>query len=653
MRVTLFLIVFCALALPVRADTAAQYYSKALETETPTKRVRLLARAIAEDAAYAPAYFLRAQAEIDLDNCAAALSDLDKTIALGHEPARARYYRGSCLLELGQSTAALADYTAVIASAPESASGYYRRAVAYLELNDSSAALADLNTALCLDPGYIPAYPRRARLRYKAGEYGPAAEDFTAAIKAGLAGGLPVERGAAYLALNNFSAALCDYETTLGASTSDYAALTGSAQAYLGLKNATAAVAAAEKAVAVKPAEKGGYLLLARAYELKPDTATAMLVLSSAAVIFPADAEILLGMAQLAFEAGDFADAVARSSAALAAVPNSEPAFYLRGKACFRLGDYACAIDDIKKAVALRPKDVSAHVLLAQAYYLSGDMKSGSSETLTALNIDYERTASKLSVLKSTVAACGLNTALGTYELNRLEPAKAKPWFDKAMAISSGCWQAYGGRSQANRLARKFPAALTDITRAISLQENDWELYLERGKLYYELRQNDKAYRDFVQAQRMNPSGAESYNYSGRMFLRVKMYGKAEEEFTKAIALSAAPDLYANRALARLRQSNPEGAKADLEDALKLNPADPKTYIGLACYYWSAANDRAKALENLEQAFKAGFNRYSLLTHASGYGNYLSGLDADADYVALIEKYSSPAQASALSADYE
>lgn len=653
MRFTLFLFMFLALGLPASAETAAQYYGKALETETPTKRVRLLGKALAEDAAYAPAYFLRAQAAVDMGDCAAALPDLGKTIELGYEPARALYYRGSCLLELGQSTAALADYTAVIASAPESASGYYRRAVAYLELRDSSAALADLDYALCLDPGYIPAYPRRARLRCKAGAYGPAAEDFTAAIKAGFGGGLQAERGAAYLALNNYSAALCDYETALEANTSDYAALTGSAQAYLGLKNATAAVTAAEKAVAVNPADKTAYLLLARAYELKPDSATAMLVLSSAAVIFPSDAEILLGMAQLAFDSGDFAGAVARSSAALAAVPDSEQAFYLRGKACFRLADYACAIDDIKKAVALRPKDVSAHVLLAQAYYLSGDIKAGGSETLTALNIDYERTASKLSVLKSTVAACGLNTALGTYELNRLEPAKAKPWFDKAVAVSSECWQAYGGRSQANRLARKFPAALTDITRAIALQENDWELYLERGKLYYELRQNDKAYRDFVQAQRMNPAGAESYNYSGRMFLRVKMYGKAEEEFTKALSLTATPDLYANRALARLRQNNIEGAKTDLEEALKLNPADPKTYIGLACYYWSAANDRAKALDNLEQAFKAGFNRYSLLTHASGYGNYLSGLDADADYVALIEKYSSPAQASALSADYD
>ncbi|MDD4003823.1 MAG: tetratricopeptide repeat protein [Elusimicrobiaceae bacterium] len=653
MRLLTFVLIFSALAMPARADTAQEYYDRALANEIPTKRVKLLGKAINEDAAFAPAYFLRAQAVMDLNDCDAALPDLDKTVALGYAPVQARYYRGSCLLELGRSTAAIADYSAVISSAPDSPSAYYRRAVAYIALNDVTGAMSDLDRTLSLDPGYLPAYPRRARLNYRIGKYEAAAADCTAAIKAGFDKQLLTERGNSYLALGQFDSAAQDYNAILAGQPKNYPALAGLAQAYIGLKNATAAVAASDGVIAAYPADKTGYLLLARSYELNADTASAAAVYSSMTGQFPAAPEPWLGLAELNFASGDAVAAVSNSSAAIALSNALPQAYYLRGKALLQLGDQDGARRDLLEAGKLRPADIMIKLLLARIYFSGPDTQAGLDETLAALKLDYAATLAELGAAESSGVICGLNLALGAFEMDRRDTARAKTCFDKAIAAAPDFWMGYSFRSQLLRMTRKFSPALADINKAVRLDGGNWQLYLERGKLYYELRQNDKAYRDFTQAARLKPDYAEIYNYTGRMFLRVKMYGKAEEEFTKALSLFASADVYANRALARLRQNNPEGAREDLESALKLNPDDPKTYIGLACYYWSAGNDRAKALSNLEQAFKAGFTRYNLLTHASGYGNYLSGIDSDPDYVALLEKYSSPAQAQALSADYE
>ncbi len=159
-HLSLTLLIFL-LTIPAGAESAQELLAKAQETDIPTKRIRFLNKAIAEDKNFALGYFMRAQANTDLGDCAAALPDLNRAAELSTATAQIRYYRASCLMELGKSSAALEDYTAIIEAYPDSASAYYRRGLAYAALERPADALKDFSRALTLDPGYA-AKPSRA-----------------------------------------------------------------------------------------------------------------------------------------------------------------------------------------------------------------------------------------------------------------------------------------------------------------------------------------------------------------------------------------------------------------------------------------------------------------------------------------------------------
>ncbi|MFA6584735.1 MAG: tetratricopeptide repeat protein, partial [Elusimicrobiaceae bacterium] len=551
-----------------QADTGAEFYAEALTAEAPTKRVKLLDKALAENSALPDAYFLRGKAYLQLDDCARALPDFSKTIELAPDTLSARYYRASCYIELGRTADAMKDYDALAERFPASADVYFNRALAQAE---TGKALADINKTLELNPAYLQAYPVRARLEFRNGQFAKAEADYTRAITGGMENELRLERANIYYLLGNFEAAAGDYITYLSSSPQNYAAAAGLAQTYITQRKAKEAVDAAIKAVQLRPQSAETLCLLGQSYELLGDTTAAVSAYSGAIEKSSTNYLARANRAKLYLEAKELGKAVTDADAAISANEYMPYAYTIRGQAYFEMKNYAAAEKDFLKVAAITPHDAKIRLPLARIYFGS-DTSAAITQLESAMESDYAKTSPLLLEWAQSAdsgTACSANTALGLHEAAQKQTEKAIKYFKK----SEACPRARFELALLYKQERKFALALPEFNKALEYDPKNPAFYFERGKFYYDMRQTDRAYKDFTQAAALNPRDPDIYNYMGRMFLRVKMYEKAEAEFSKAIALSSgAWDAYSNRALARMRQDNIAGAKEDLEDALKSGP---------------------------------------------------------------------------------
>lgn len=102
--------------------------------------------------------------------------------------------------------------------------------------------------------------------------------------------------------------------------------------------------------------------------------------------------------------------------------------------------------------------------------------------------------------------------------------------------------------------------------------------YSNRGIIYSQLGQFHRALSDHNKAIQLEPTLGEAYINRGNVYYRTHYYEKALDDYNKAIQLGAAPAvtvLY-NKALTLIELKRYDGAKAALEQALKLAPQSPR-----------------------------------------------------------------------------
>jgi tRNA A-37 threonylcarbamoyl transferase component Bud32/tetratricopeptide (TPR) repeat protein len=164
--------------------------------------------------------------------------------------------------------------------------------------------------------------------------------------------------------------------------------------------------------------------------------------------------------------------------------------------------------------------------------------------------------------------------------------------YSRAIAASPGFAEAYLMRGSAYFGARKAKEAYEDFDHLIKEGIQLAGAYNGRGRVVLELMNDpDRALPDLNEAIRLRPEGyVLPYIARAKAHLMKKNYDAAIADATKAISISAWPEPFHTRGMAKLEKGDRAGALADLDNALRRIGPNASSY-----------QDVLKAIERAKQ----------------------------------------------------
>jgi len=172
---------------------------------------------------------------------------------------------------------------------------------------------------------------------------------------------------------------------------------------------------------------------------------------------------------------------------------------------------------------------------------------------------------------------------------------QAEKDFKKTISIEASHAKAHYGLCEVYGVDRQFGKCISVLNNLIKNDEElaNGETYNLRGSCYYKLKQYQKAFTDFEQAILRDDSLAMAYNNRGSARYHLQNVAEpstrdmqlAKNDFTQAIDLDERiGDAWRNRGMVNVYLEDFSAAKADLEQAERLNPLD------LYVYYYKSLN---------------------------------------------------------------
>jgi tetratricopeptide (TPR) repeat protein len=352
--------------------------------------------------------FQRGLAKAKKNNCAGAIEDFSRAIALNPRDARFYKERGGCLSLEKRPAEALADFDRALALEPKNAAFYFGRAMLFYEISltrvpfdNKEKIFADLDRAIGLNPRSLKYLETRAAFYRLVDEFEKAIADHTAILRLRPRNfDALIERGWNYVSVGAYQKAIDDYTAALKLKPrSAVWVLKDRAAAYRALGRSTLAAADEEKAQKLEstadfdaplaitvvervvPVEEMNFTPqteeeLMSSYkqfsEVEKDGVsieyhgffkfdedykrTESERLNKAAEAAPQSAKVFFERGNFYLKINDYANAIADFSTAIKLDPNDLYSFNNRGLACAKSGNYERAIADFTRTSAIAPK---------------------------------------------------------------------------------------------------------------------------------------------------------------------------------------------------------------------------------------------------------------------------------------------------------
>ena len=160
--------------------------------------------------------------------------------------------------------------------------------------------------------------------------------------------------------------------------------------------------------------------------------------------------------------------------------------------------------------------------------------------------------------------------------------------------------------------------------------------YLNENNFLYAVQALDEALS-------INPQSTLAYYLRGSANLKLHNYQRAFFDLDKAIGTFSKPDasLLNGRGWVSLWLGNWEDARADFQDAIRLQDTAPAPYFNMCDYFWASKQDKDSALLFLEQGCQRANAEYffNALYDKNEDGHFLIGLNNLSEFDDIVYKY--------------
>lgn len=483
-----FLLLLAGVNLPAQSKKAKKRVEQgwlALQQEQPQNALGAFVDAIDLDANYADAYLGRGETYFSLGNYPAALSDLNRCIALNPQFMRAYFMRGLAHQRLKQFAAAIPDYTKYLETYPNditasnnrfscylalqrwreaavdlqllvqqgvrSDTNCYNFALASFMLGDTNQAIRLLDQALSLNPKMYEALELKGHILLKQERFLQSKEIYDKCIALDSDNKwLYHGRGLAFLGLDQFEQAAADFTEVIASYPDSAIAYYNRGLSWLALTDFSNAASDFKQAAHYRPfsAKIWNELAIAEFYSENTDAAFAASdkALALDSTLYAA----WMVRVDLYFLTEDFENALQCINRAMQ-LQTSANAYSYRGNLYVNLNDPVAAEKDYRKALTMDSSLTIAHLGLIHLYGTQRKFSIVQQQRLTFLKATANSIETRLLCAEAFIQFNLNDTAIVDYTAAiAAEPDNAKYWYSRGL-----CWYSKGNKANAAADFRK------------------------------------------------------------------------------------------------------------------------------------------------------------------------------------------------------
>ena len=289
------------------------------------------------------------------------------------------------------------------------------------------------------------------------------------------------DRGVAYWRLDNFNAALADFNEAVKLFPENPATYNNRGNLLMSMDELTEAVRDFDRAILLAPGYAGAFNNRANAKMKLDQHEDAIKDYTRAIKLTPTDPVAVAGRGNAQLALSRTFTALRDFSRALGLNARFGAGYGARARAYLELERYGEAIEDLTRAVAFDPKNYETYLIRGRAYL------SGANYT-------------------SAIAD-----------------------FTKAIELKPNASNSYTDRGLAYAKTQEFDPALDDLGRAIELNHQDASAYARRAWTYLTMNAPELGLRDVERALKIDAQNAEAYRVRGEIYERL---GRNEEAIT-------------------------------------------------------------------------------------------------------------------------
>jgi tetratricopeptide (TPR) repeat protein len=298
---------------------------------------------------------------------------------------------------------------------------------------------------------------------------------------------------------------------------------------------------------------------LAKVYELSGQQALALTVYSQSLELNPSNTEILKRRALCYESLGQEENFFKDIEKAIEIDPNNAQNYIPRAEHYMAKNYFQKSLEDVNRIVALKPDNASARYFRGVLNYNLQNYQDCFSDMQKTLE------------LKTDENDVYRYLGICSYKSNDL--STAMNFLKKSIEFGFDDGDIYYYKSYTEFKLGLFDVALEDADKSIEKDSQKYEYYLLRAKIYNEKNIADKAEKDYDKALKLNTS-FDILVERGEFFAKREKYKDSIKDYTAAINLNNQnAEVYKQRGYVYQKLNKNEEAKADFEQALKLNPS--------------------------------------------------------------------------------
>jgi len=501
-------------------------------------------------------FFNRGIVLVKSEKPAAALSDFNRALAEGVDPAKVYANLGYARFRMKEINNSLIEYDKAIRANPDMAEIYYQRGLVLEDVNVKKAII-DFSKAISLDSRFNLAMAARGRANLRLGYKDDAIRDYTKAIEFDpLNAEYLTGRGAAFFQAGERDKAIRDYSGVIDAHPTYFDAYLGRGVSHAANGDPVSAMKDFDKVLKSGTTIAGGaYLDIGIFKQKQGNYREAIENFSKAIEASGKDGSAYSNRGYALERMGNYHDSVLDYTRAIELKADNPSDFFNRGYSKMQTGGYRQAIDDFSRAANLDPSYAPIFSNRGYAYQNTGNYSQAISDYNRALALMPEK------------GETSYHHRYPDKQLNQVAE-EFHPFF------------IYYNRGLSYLAAGTYRQAIEDFSKAIEFGPRSAEAFVRRAMANQQLGEMERSLADYNHAIELDSRLAEARFGRGTWYEQSGKFSSAIADFSKAIDIM--PDFaqaYFSRGLLKLQMNLLEPGMDDIRTAARMNLKQAKDYL--------------------------------------------------------------------------